>query len=182
MLTGNKVALREKRLTDARNDYAWETDPELAQLDASPMVTGTFSQYLLDYVSELHDSSPTRHRFAVETLDGQYIGNCAYYNINETKGEAELGIIIGDRNYWDKGYGADAVTTLVNYVFRESNLHRIYLKTLESNTRAQKCFQKCGFNPSGHLVKDGFSFVLMEMYHHQWQTQEAQKAASPKEQ
>ena len=80
-----------------------------------------------------------RHRFAVETLDGKHIGNCAYYGVNETKGEAELGIMIGDRDCWDKGYGADAVGTLLDYIFRRTNLKRIHLKTLDSNIRAQKC-------------------------------------------
>ena len=172
MITSSKIRLREKTLADAWDDYAWETDPELAQLDAATMVAITFPQYLSDYANELHSSFPPSHRFAVDTLDGKHIGNCSCYNISEINGEAELGIMIGNRDYWDKGYGADAVTTLVNYIFRETNLKRIYLKTLESNSRAQKCFQKCGFTPYGHLVKDGFSFVLMEIHRNQWQEQQ----------
>ncbi len=174
MSIGSKIKLRDKRLDDALDDYAWQTDPELTGLDAAPRLTTTFSQYLADYASELRYPSPTRHRFAVETLDGKHIGNCTYYDINETKSEAELGIMIGNRDYWDKGYGADTVTTLVNYIFRQTNLNRIYLKTLDSNTRAQKCFTKCGFIPNGHLVKDGFSFVLMEIYREQWEAHETE--------
>ena len=155
-------------MADVQNDYAWQADPELARLDAAPPLTIPFSRYLSDYVSELHYPSLTRHRFAIETLDGKHIGNCTYYGINEVKGEAELGIIIGDRNCWDKGYGADAINILLDYIFRRTNLRRIYLKTLDSNIRAQKCFQKCGFTPCGHLGKDGFSFVLMEIHRKQW--------------
>ncbi|GAI69666.1 unnamed protein product, partial [marine sediment metagenome] len=81
-------------------------------------------------------------------------------------------IMIGDRDCWDKGYGADAVTTLVSYIFHQTNLKRIYLKTLDSNSRAQKCFQKCGFTPYGHMAKDGFSFVLMETHRKQWEKQQ----------
>jgi RimJ/RimL family protein N-acetyltransferase len=168
MIIGSKVILRDKRLADAQDDYTWQTDPELAQLDAVPLLATTFSQYLADYVSELRYSSPTRCRFAIETLDGQHIGNCTYYGISEADGEAELGIMIGNRDHWDKGYGADAVTTLLSYIFRRTNLKRIYLKTLDSNHRAQRCFQKCGFIPYGHLTKDGFSFVLMEIHCKQW--------------
>ena len=167
MISSSKIVLREKTLAGAWNDYTWETDPGLAHLDAAPVVDITFSQYLSDYAKELHNSIPTSHRFAIDTLDGKHIGNCSYYNVNETKGEAELGIMIGNRNYWNKGYGTDAVTTLVNYIFRHTNLNRIYLKTLESNTRAHKCFQKCGFTPHGHLTKDGFNFVLMEIHRDQ---------------
>jgi RimJ/RimL family protein N-acetyltransferase len=175
MISGGKVRLREKTLADVQDDYVWQTDPELARLDAVRLFTATFSQYLLDYTSELRYSLLNRHRFAIETLDGKHIGNCGYYDINETKGEAELGIMIGNRDYWDKGYGADVVTTLVSYIFRQTNLRRIYLKTLASNSRAQRCFKKCDFTPYGHLVRNGFSFVLMELHRKKgWQEQSAE--------
>jgi len=101
MIIGSKIKLRDKRLDDALDDYTWQTDPELTQLDAAPRLTIMFSQYLADYASELRYPSPTRHRFAVETLDGKHIGNCTYYDTNETKSETELGIMIGNRDYWD---------------------------------------------------------------------------------
>ncbi len=170
MIIGSKIILRNKRLADAPDDYTWRTDPELAQLDAAPLLTTTFAQYLSDYTSQRRYLPSTRHQFAIDTLDGKHIGNCVYYGINKTKSEAELGIMIGDRGCWDKGYGTDAVTTLVSYIFHQTNLKRIYLKTLDLNSRAQKCFQKCGFIPYGHLVKDGFSFVLMETHRKQWET------------
>lgn len=172
MIIGTKIKLRDKRLADALDDYTWRTDPGLAQLDATPLLTTTFPRYLSDYASELRYPALTRQSFAVETLDGKHIGNCAYYNINDTKGEAELGIMIGDRDYWDKGYGTDAVTTLVSYIFRQTNLKRIYLKTLDSNRRGQKCFQKCGFTSYGHLSKDGYSFVRMEIHRKQWEEEQ----------
>lgn len=174
MIVGSNVILREKRLADAWNDYAWETDPELSQLDAAPPIIMTFSKYLLEYANELRNSFITSHRFAIDTLDGKHIGNCSYYNISELKNEAELGIMIGNRDYWNKGWGTSVVTTLVNRVFRETNLKRIYLKTLESNERAQKCFRKCGFTPCGHLNKDGFSFVLMEIHRKKWQKRQTE--------
>ena len=163
MITGSKIKLRDKSLADALDDYIWRTDPELAWLDAAPLLTTTFSTYLSDYADELRYPSPTRHRFAVETLEGKHIGNCSYYNIDETEAEAELGIMIGNRDYWDMGYGTDTVTTLISYIFHQTNLKRIYLKTLDSNIRAQKCFKKCGFSLDGHMVRDGFSFKLMEI-------------------
>ena len=172
MIIGSKIKLRDKRLSDTFDDYTWQTDTELAELDAAPSLAIPFSQYLLDYTSELRYSPSIKYWFAIETLDGKHIGNCGYYNINEITGEAELGIMIGDRDCWDKGYGTDAVTTLVSYIFHQTNLKRIYLKTLDSNSRAQKCFQKCGFTPYGHLVKDGFSFVLMETHRKQWEKQQ----------
>ncbi len=169
MITGSKIKLRNRKLADARDEYMWRTDPELARLDATSLLTISLPQYQSAYAGELCYPTSTKREFAIETLDGKHIGNCIYYDINESKGEAELGIIIGNRDYQDKGYGTDAVTTLVNHIFRQTNLKRIYLKTLDWNTRAQKCFKKCGFTEYGHLARDGFSFLLMEIYHKQWQ-------------
>jgi len=167
MITGKKVRLRKRKLVDATNNYTWQTDPELVRLDASPVLTTTFSQYLSVYLNEMRYPSANRHAFAIETLDSKHVGNCSYYDTNEMKGEAELGIMIGNRDCWDKGYGTDAVTTLLNYIFRKTNLKRVYLKTLDSNRRAQRCFEKCGFTPYGHLNRDGYNFVLMEIHHKQ---------------
>ena len=175
MITGKKIRLRKKRLADATDDYTWQTDPELVCLDASPLLTTTFHQYLSVYASEMHYSSSVRHTFAIETPGGKHIGNCSYYNINKTKGEAELGIMIGDRDYWDKGYGTDTVITLLNYIFQETDLKRIYLKTLNSNRRAQRCFEKCGFTSYGYINRDGYNFSLMEIHRKQWEKQQSKK-------
>ncbi|MEE8582318.1 MAG: GNAT family N-acetyltransferase, partial [Dehalococcoidales bacterium] len=98
-----------------------------------------------------------------------HIGNCAYYNIDEAGGEAEVGIMIGERSYWDKGYGTAAMNALVDDIFRNTKLKRLYLKTLDSNPRARRCFSKSGFTPCGSRVTDDNSFVLMEQYRQQWQ-------------
>ena len=171
IITGKKIRLREKNLSDVRNDFIWQTDSELARLDATLFLDMSFSEYLLDYTSELHYSVPSRHRFAVETLDSKHIGNCTYYNVDETVGETEMGIMIGDSTYWDKGYGTDTVTALVDHIFRETNLKRIHLKTLDWNHRAIRCFQKCGFILYGQLYRDGYSFVTMDLIRKQWEDQ-----------
>ena len=173
MITGKKVIIREKQPSDAWNDYTWESDPELAYLDAAEAVTIPFKRYLAEYCDELKIDLPTSRRFGVDTLDGRHIGNCSYYHISETRSEAELGIMIGDRDYWNKGYGEDTVSTLVDYIFRETKLRRIYLKTLESNDRAQKCFHKCGFVWCGRLVNYGFNFTLMEISRQKWQEKQS---------
>jgi len=170
-IVGSKIKLRGKKLSDVRNDYIWQSDTELARLDAAPVLSVSFPVYLLDYTAQLHDSGSKRYPFAVETIDGKHIGNCICYDVNEGKGEAQVGIMIGDRNYWDKGYGTDAVTTLVDHIFLNTNLKRIYLKTLDWNLRAQKCFKKCGFTPCGQLNRNGNNFVVMELRCEQWQKQ-----------
>jgi RimJ/RimL family protein N-acetyltransferase len=179
MITSKKVILREKKADDAWDDYAWETDPELARLDAAPILSISYSQYLEDYTNELYTHFTSGRRFSIDTLDGKHIGNCSYYNYDEYRGNTELGIMIGDRDYWDKGYGADAVTTLVDYIFNQTSLNRIYLKTLAWNSRAQNCFGKCGFTQYGQVSRDGYNFVLMEIHRDQWQEQRPGKIETP---
>ena len=70
MINGNKVRLRNKNLADAQNDYIWQTDLELARLDAAPLLTMAFSQYLSEYASELRCPSSIKHQFAIETSEG----------------------------------------------------------------------------------------------------------------
>jgi len=173
-IVGSKVRLRHKKLSDVRNDYRWQSDPELARLDAAPVLKASLPVYLLDYTDGIHKPGPSRYPLAVETLDGKHIGNCTCYDIDEDRSEAQLGIMIGERDYWDKGYGTDAVYTLVNHVFLNTGLQRIYLKTLEWNVRAQKCFQNCGFTSCGYLHRNGNDFTVMELKREQWLKQSNQ--------
>ncbi|MDD5093973.1 MAG: GNAT family N-acetyltransferase [Dehalococcoidia bacterium] len=162
---GDKIVLREKRLTDAVSDYAWETDGELMDLDAAEALQMPFAEFLVHYAEIINHQNKRNHRFGIETLDGKYIGNCGYYNLDPISKEAEIGIMIGDREYWGKGYGSDAVATLVRHVFLDVGLEKIRLLTLNSNIRAQMCFEKCGFVSSGRMVKNKYEFVVMELYH-----------------
>lgn len=161
-LTGSKVRLRPKRLQDAARDYSWRRDAELCRLDAAAPISCSFEKFLNTYIQELHYPGKSL-RFAIETLDGKHIGNCSYFNMDETKGEGEMGIMIGDRAYWDRGYGTDAILISLNHIFSQTSLKRIYLKTLKWNARAQKCFRKCGFVPCGELIHRGHTFVIMEI-------------------
>jgi RimJ/RimL family protein N-acetyltransferase len=165
----SRVRLCPKRLRDAANDYLWQTDPELASLDASSPLQMKFHQYLMYYADELFTSRRLQRQFAILTLDGEHIGNCAYYGVDEARNEAEIGIMIGNRDYWQKGYGADAVAALIDHVFCNTGLDRLHLKTLETNRRAQRCFERCGFRECGHMIEGGYNFVLMELSRCDWQ-------------
>ncbi len=161
-LNGSKIILRPKQLYDAVEDYEWRKDSELCSLDAAQPLSLSFEEYVKRATGSPSWSRWSCH-FAIQTLDGKHIGNCSYFDIDEVSGEAEIGIMIGDRDYWDSGYGADAISTALQHIFSQTKLKRIYLKTLEWNLRAQKCFQKCGFKPCGRLNRDGYRFILMEV-------------------
>ena len=179
VIPGEKIRLREKKLTDVRTDYRWQSDPELANLDAAPTLVMSFTLYLLDYTSVIHDHSPDRYPLAVETPEGKHIGNCTLYDIDEKRGEGQVGIMIGDKDYWSRGYGTDVITTFTGHIFQNSNLNRLYLKTLDWNIRAQKCFSRCGFTQCGWLQRDGYNFMLMELYRDQWEKRQRAGRENP---
>ncbi len=167
-LRGAKIILRDKRLEDAEKDYRWRSDPEIARLDAALPLTMSFERYLKLFEDQLRYPTPGSHHFATETLDGKFIGNCMYYDLDSVNMEAELGIVIGDRDYWSNSYGYDAVTTLLEYMFSVRNLKRVYLHTLDWNERAQRCFSKSGFQPVRTVRRMSQDFILMEVLRDDW--------------
>ena len=172
-ITGSKVKLRTKKLTDVRDDYRWQSDPELSRLDGAPPLSASFPAYILDYTDSIHRPGLNRYPMAIETLEGKHIGNCTCYDIDDDRSETQLGIMIGDSKYLDQGYGTDTVKTLVDHVFRSTELNRIYLKTLDWNYRAQQCFQNCGFTMCGKLSRNGKTFLFMNIKREQWEYRQA---------
>ena len=167
-LQGRLVVLREKRIEDVEADFAWRVDPELASLDATSALRLSLEEYTRYFRDELEYPSPWSVRLAVDTLGGEHIGNVMYYDVDERKRQAELGIMIGVREYWDRGYGTDVINTVLRHIFADTGIERVYLHTLEWNERAQTVFKKTGFTPVRKVSRDGHNFILMEMIRSDW--------------
>ena len=167
-LIGEKVILREKRLEDVPLDYQWRSDQEIATLDAAFPLRMTYEEFLRLFRDQLRYPTPGSARFGIDTQSGSYIGNCMYYDFDSLNQQAEIGIVIGDRDYWSKGYGYDAVVTLRNHLFSTTRIKRLYLHTLEWNRRAQRAFSKCGFQPVTTVKRSGLEFLLMDIYRTRW--------------
>ena len=169
-LEGQRVVLREKRLSDAENDYGWAIDPELCRLDAARPLTLAFKDAKALFQEELVYPPPRRCRFGIDTKTGLHIGNCMVYDISERRGEGELGIMIGDRRFWNKSFGTDAVETLLRFAFTHLPLKRVYLHTLDWNVRAQKSFAKTGFDSIAVVQRNKHSFIRMEILKDKWES------------
>ena len=102
-IRGARVVLREKTIKDAWNEYLWRTDPELSQLDAALPLTMGYEEFLTLYKDQLRYPVAWAKPFSVDTLDGAYIGNCMYYDVDVVGKAAEIGIMIGNRSYWNGG-------------------------------------------------------------------------------
>ncbi|MDP6823316.1 MAG: GNAT family N-acetyltransferase [Dehalococcoidia bacterium] len=160
--------LRAKQFSDVDRDYSWRSDPELAELDATTPIRLSLDEYGRYYRDEINYPSPWSVRYAIETHDGTHIGNAMYYDIDRSKSQCELGIMIGDRDYWGRGYGTDAVMTLLRAIFEEAALERVYLHTLAYNERAQKSFKKAGFEDLEPVHRDRRDFLKMEVFSEVW--------------
>ena len=167
-LQGAKVVLRPKRDEDALDDYRWRCDPELARLDATFPLRMSYRDFLGFYRSRLLRNDPWSLRFAIETLEGRHIGNCGCYDIDHRRGTAEVGIMIGEREYWGRGYGSQAMATLVEYLFTCTPVRFLYLHTLHWNTRARRSFAKVGFVERMPVDRGGYTFVRMELPRETW--------------
>ena len=161
---GRLVRLRGKRIEDAPRDYGWRKDPELAAYDAMRPIAMTYDAFAATLAQEIRRPSPFRRSYAIEEREGGgHIGNVMYYGYDSLLHEAELGITIGDRLYWGRGYGPDAVRALLSLVFPELGLRRMHLHTLTSNLRAQAAFRRAGFRRVRSLRRDGHDFERMEI-------------------
>ena len=167
-LKGRLTILRDKRREDAEADYRWRVDAQLAELDATAPIRLSLDEYTRYFFDELEYPSPWSVRLAIDTLDGRHIGNIMYYDIDHRKRQAELGVMVGDREYWDRGCGSDAIQSLLLHVFRDTELDRIYLHTLTSNERARAAFLKCGFEEVRPVRRGGNDFMLMEVWQDRW--------------
>ena len=177
-LSGGKVVLREKQAEDAWNDYLWRSDEEICRLDAALPLKMKFEEFLRLFTDQLRYPTPSSGRFGIDTNDGKYIGNCMYYDLDSVNQQAEVGIVIGDRDYWSRGYGYDALVTMMDHLFTNSSLRRLYLHTLEWNVRAQRAFDKCGFVPVRQVRRSGHDFLLMEIMQDRWLEIRQEKLAS----
>ena len=166
---GVKVRIREKRETDIRNEYSWRIDPELSRLDATRPMTMSYEDFFRYSREEMQFPNYRSKRLAVETLEGIHIGNIMYYDLDMRSRQAELGIMIGDKEYWSSGYGTDTVNTLLRHLFTTLELDKVYLHTLSWNYRAQASFNKSGFKSVRDVKRGGQDFILMEVLRPDWE-------------
>jgi len=178
LLPGRQIVLREKRIEDAVVDFEWRVDPELARLDATTPLRLTLDEYTRYFRDELEFPSPWSVRLAIDTLEGEHIGNVMYYDVDERKRQAELGIMIGIKEYWGLGYGTDVLETVLKHIFLDTGIERVYLHTLSWNDRAQSAFKKSGFKDIRPVSKDGYEFLLMEISRDDWLTDHAEAVAN----
>lgn len=114
--------------------------------------------------------------FSIRTLaEDKLIGFIGLWGLSWSHGEAWVGIGIGEREYWGKGYGSEAMQLVLRYAFSELNLHRVSLGVFSYNVRAMRAYEKCGFRNEGIIrqafVREGqrWDLVNMGILRREWQ-------------
>jgi len=147
MIEGKLVRLRPMTPADYPRMLEFKNDVEFELLGGGPPPR----PHTLAGITEFFDNlakDRAEVNFAIEA-DGKLIGDCALHSFDQRSGTAELGIGIGDRAYWGRGYGREAVALLVDWGFRLHNLRKIWLTVYASNERAVRSYQAAGFAEEG---------------------------------
>jgi len=124
-----------------RRLHAHFRDPEIAHLNGTP--PSRMPLWLLRRLLRADAARTDRRTYGVFDELGDYIGTIEFYDLRAS--EATLGIIIGERSHWSRGYGREAMRALLTYGFEELGLERVRLHTFGDNERAQLAFRKVGF-------------------------------------
>lgn len=182
MIYGKRIRLRGVERSDVPKSFEWINDPEVnAGLAVYlPMSMRDEEQWFERIAQRDQEEKP----MAIEARAGEgwkLIGNCGFFHIEWTNRAAELGIMIGDKTFWNQGYGTETMQLLLQHGFETLNLNRIFLRVYATNPRARRAYEKAGFVLEGTLrqavYKHGrYADVhIMSVLRSEWKSNEEKK-------
>jgi RimJ/RimL family protein N-acetyltransferase len=153
MIAGEHVILRAFEREDAERCYRWMNDPNIVRT-----LKGRYPiafQNEVEWIEGAMHASSTERHFAIERKeDRMHIGNTSLHDIDWVSRTAWFGLFIGEPAAWNRGFGSDAIRTLVRFAFDEMNLHKLRINVFDYNDRAQHILQGLGFVVEGKLERD----------------------------
>lgn len=135
-------------MSDAPRFVKWFSDPEVNQFIMTRFVTLKQEKEWIKKIPEKKKNG--EYTFAIDTKEGVHIGSTGLI-VKKANRMGGFGIVIGDKNYWNSGYGTDTVKTILEYGFKKLKLHKIVLNggVFSYNTRAIRTYEKAGFKKEG---------------------------------
>ncbi|MDO8487484.1 MAG: GNAT family protein [Candidatus Curtissbacteria bacterium] len=150
-LEGEHIYLRGLTEEDLKGNYvSWLNDEKVCEFNSHHV----FPYSVAEGLAYINASKKTRDAIVLAIiLKGKeiHIGNIALQGIDYTNKNAEFAIIVGEQDYWNKGYSKEASLLLVKHGFSEMNLHRIYCGTSQHNIGMQKLAKFLGMKEEGRL-------------------------------
>ncbi|MFN8385932.1 MAG: GNAT family protein [Anaerolineales bacterium] len=164
----------------------WDRDSEFRRyLDSGAAYLISSNKIEKEIEEDANENSPRFYPFGVRALTGDtMIGLVDLFVYNWTGRDAFVGIGFGEREYWGKGYGADAMNLILRYAFTELNLRRVTLNVFEYNPRAIRSYEKVGFRHEGRirqaLNKEGkrWDMLFMGILRGEWMEQNDYKTTN----
>jgi len=165
------VALRPVRMSDAELCFRWITDPEVALhlgLTHPPRTVGEERAWIARVLTD-----PDHLRmFVIEDEAGRPIGTSTLRGIEPEEGTAFFGILIGEKELWDRGYGTAATQATLALAFQELGLREVRLSCYSRNQRALRCYEKAGFELTGRegsWQPEGGADLRMSITRQRWE-------------
>ena len=147
MLSGKLVNLRPYDMSDLDEVMEWINNQEVRQYLSLIYPCSRIQES--EWIEKATHQQGNEVLLAIETKDHVYLGGIGLHKIDYINRHSEIGIAIGKKEYWGKGYGTDAMLTLLDYAFNQLNLHKVYLRVFSNNPRGIRCYEKCGFRKEG---------------------------------
>ena len=151
IITGERLYLSTFQVEDVPTLTRW-----FSQLDVTAYIGMQGTAYTLEqeqqwYENYVKQSHTERHFAVIDVHTHQLIGNVSLMDIRQVHQRAELGIVIGEREYWSKGYGREAIKLMCQYGVAFLNLQTIYLWYVSYNVRGRKSYEAAGFVETGRI-------------------------------
>lgn len=147
-LTGQLTALRPILPEDLAAMAEWDRDPEIVALMGQKFGT---AETLQEWYERTQSDRSCR-ALSIVTREGRLIGEVELDRIDWRAGTAELRICIGDKAYWGRGYGYDALQSFLRLALGRWGLRTVYLRVYQANQRAVRLYQRLGFAVQGVLA------------------------------
>ncbi len=174
MLKGERIILRAISREDLPRLAAFNNDVEFELAGGGdPPMPQSLERLQAEFEQDAAKGGRNGASFVIEA-NGKVIGGCALFRFDDTAHTCELGIGIGDKDYWGKHYGREAVKLLLDYAFRLRNFHKVWLRVNGGNERAIRSYRACGFIEEGRQRAQVWSngryddLVYMGVLHDEW--------------
>ncbi len=167
LLRGERVCLRRPTLNDAARVFDWERDDIVWRYDPHRPYSNSMAEFLPLFERNYVQGNGRQFWFIIEDEKYLPIGTITYFNVDYRVGHAEIGLGLGDKSRWGKGYGPEAIRTLVLYLFTIPGLRRVYAETATANRPSRRAFAKAGFVEVGEIFdprSSGDPWVLLEIW------------------
>ena len=141
-----KIELRKLEKGDAPLFYKWWNDDELRVLTSDTFER--MEEAEIDEIIEKHLNNPLYYDFIL-LAEGKSVGHILIQKKKEAE-FFELYVAIGEKDYWDKGVGTEAIGQVLGWFWSNFPEEKtLQLEVNKDNLRAKKCYEKCGFGTVG---------------------------------